>query len=162
MRATSASRPNPRVAMRGPRMSARDPGTVRSASDAIDTRNMQSVTSNACAMSRHQEWSCKCRMFLKVPSQALGVEITGSSVPNEPSVNADGKRERDAAQQSLDELFTLARRYRSCEAYCDLLKFIAHISFLFPVQCHVHSYSKAWCGVCCATASLALRISAAD
>ena len=58
--------------------------------------------------------------------------ITGSSVPNEPSVNADGKRERDAAQQSLDELFTLARRYKSGEAYNELLKFIARFRFYAP------------------------------
>ena len=50
----------------------------------------------------------------------------------ELSVNAEGKCERDTARQSLDELFTLARRYRSSEAYKELLDFIANFRFYAP------------------------------
>jgi hypothetical protein len=41
-------------------------------------------------------------------------------------------RERDATRQSLDELFTLARWYRSSKAYWDLLNFVAKFRFYAP------------------------------
>ena len=59
-------------------------------------------------------------------------EIAGPSVPCELSVNAEGKCERDAARQSLDELFTLARRYKSSKTYKELLDFIAKFRFYAP------------------------------
>jgi hypothetical protein len=41
-------------------------------------------------------------------------------------------RERDATRQSLDELFTLARRYKSTKAYWDLLHFVGKFRFYAP------------------------------
>jgi hypothetical protein len=49
-------------------------------------------------------------------------EITATTAPCELSVNAARKSERDAARQSLDELFTLARRYKSSKAYSELTR----------------------------------------
>jgi hypothetical protein len=40
--------------------------------------------------------------------------------------------DRDLATRSLDELFTLARKYNSSQAYHDLLKFIARFRFYSP------------------------------
>jgi IrrE N-terminal-like domain len=59
-------------------------------------------------------------------------EITATTAPCELSVNAARKSERDAARQSLDELFTLARRYKSSKAYSELIRFIAKFWFYAP------------------------------
>jgi len=56
----------------------------------------------------------------------------GCPVPDAASKQLAIKWDRDAARRSMDELFTLARRYRSCEAYCDLLKFIVRFRFYSP------------------------------
>lgn len=48
------------------------------------------------------------------------------------SVNAEDKRERDAALQSLDELFTLARRYKSGKSYGELIRFVAKFRLYAP------------------------------
>jgi hypothetical protein len=53
-------------------------------------------------------------------------------VSNDVSTRAETKWDRDAARRSLDELFTLARRYRSCQAYSELLKFIVQFRFYSP------------------------------
>ncbi len=44
----------------------------------------------------------------------------------------DSKSERDAARQSLNELFTLARRYKSSKAYSELIHFIAKFRLYAP------------------------------
>jgi hypothetical protein len=53
-------------------------------------------------------------------------------VPCELSINIECKGERDAARQSLDELFSLARQYKSTKAYTDLLNFVAKFRFYAP------------------------------
>ena len=50
----------------------------------------------------------------------------GCPVSDAVSTQLETKWDRDAVRRSLDELFTIARRYRSCEAYNDLLKFIVN------------------------------------
>jgi hypothetical protein len=56
----------------------------------------------------------------------------GCPVSDAASTQLETKWDRDAVRRSLDELFTLARRYRSCEAYSDLLKFIVQFRFYSP------------------------------
>jgi hypothetical protein len=65
-------------------------------------------------------------------SESVNGEITGSSVTCELSVDAKRNCERDAVRRSLDELFTLARRYRSSKEYGELLKFVAKFRFYAP------------------------------
>jgi hypothetical protein len=55
-----------------------------------------------------------------------------SPVSHDLSAPPAGKIGRDRVCQSLDELFTLARRYRSCEEYSNLLKFIVQFRFYSP------------------------------
>lgn len=56
----------------------------------------------------------------------------GATVPSERLVSGDGEGERDATRKSLDELFTLARRYKSSKAYKELLDFVATFRFYAP------------------------------
>jgi len=64
--------------------------------------------------------------------KTVGGEITEASVACELLLDPQGKRERNAAQQSLDELFTLARRYKSSKSYSELVRFIAKFRFYAP------------------------------
>ena len=40
--------------------------------------------------------------------------------------------DQDSARTALDELFTLARKYNSCEAYLELMRFVGRFRFYSP------------------------------
>jgi len=55
-----------------------------------------------------------------------------SPVPHDLSTPLASKINRDKVRQSLDELFTFSRRYRSSPDYGELLKFVAEFRFYSP------------------------------
>src|SRR5882757_2079543 len=53
--------------------------------------------------------------------------------------------DQDSARAALDELFTLAGKYNSSDAYLELMRFVGRFRFYSPVQCNVDLHANAGC-----------------
>src|SRR5215470_13252814 len=64
------------------------------------------------------------------PVSALGCGSQWVGVPTETAPAAEW--DRDVARRAVDELFNLARKYRTTKAYREMLEFVAQFRFYSP------------------------------